>query len=217
MSGLAKALVWLGLIVGVGGLVVQFVLSMQAYLAAGRDIPGALGAFFIYYTILTNIVLVLVYVSELAAWRWLEVFRKLDVTGMMVANMLLVMTFVHFFLRGLTQLSGLFVVCDIVLHYVTPAIYIVWWLVGVRHGPLVVRRVPIMLLPTFIYFLVAMARGAWTHEYPYPILNVVKLGYGHVLLNAVAMTLALGCLMLVVIGVDEVLGRLATRRKAAAI
>jgi hypothetical protein len=215
VNGRGKALVWLGLVVGVVGLVVQFVISIGAYLAAGRDVPGALGAFFIYYTILTNIALVLVYVSELTEWRWLELFRKLDVTGMMVANMLLVMSFVHFFLRGLTQLNGLFLACDIALHYVTPIIYIVWWLVGVRHGPLVARRVPVMLAPTFIYFLIAMARGAWTHEYPYPILNVVKLGYGHVLLNAVAMTLALGCLMLVVIGVDEVLGRLAARRRVA--
>jgi hypothetical protein len=207
MSGPAKALVWLGLVIGVVALVLQFVISMQSYLAAGRDVPGALGAFFIYYTILTNIVLVLIYVSELTDWGWLEWFRKLDVTGMMVANMLLVMSFVHFFLRGLTELNGLFLVCDILLHYVAPIIYIVWWVVGVRHGPLVIRRVPIMLLPTFVYFLIAMARGAWTHEYPYPILNVVKLGYGHVLLNAVLLTLALGALMLVVIGVDELLGR----------
>jgi hypothetical protein len=207
MSGLGKVLVWLGLVVGVVGLVVQFVVSMQAYLAAGRDVPGALGAFFIYYTILTNIVLLLIYVSELTDWGWLELFRKLDITGMMVANILLVMTFVHFYLRGLMDLSGLPLVCDTLLHYVAPIIYIVWWLVGVRHGPLVIRRVPIMLLPTFVYFLIAMARGAWTHEYPYPILNVVKLGYGHVLLNAVLMTVALGALMLVVIGVDELLGR----------
>lgn len=207
MSGIGKALVWLGLFVGVVALVLQFVISMQAYLAAGRDVPGALGAFFIYYTIITNIILVLIYLSELTEWGWLEWFRKLDITGMMVANMLLVMSFVHFFLRGLTQLSGLFLVCDVLLHYVAPIIYIVWWVAGVRHGPLVIRRVPIMLAPTFVYFLIAMARGAWTHEYPYPILNVVKLGYGPVLLNAVLMTVALGALMLVVIGVDELLGR----------
>ena len=207
MSGIGKALVWLGLFVGVVALVLQFVISMQAYLAAGRDVPGALGAFFIYYTILTNIVLVLIYVSELTDWGWLEWFRKLDITGMMVANMLLVMSFVHFFLRGLTQLSGLFLVCDTLLHYVAPIIYIVWWVVGVRHGPLVIRRVPIMLAPTFVYFLIAMGRGAWTHEYPYPILNATAFGYGHVLLSAVLMTLALGALMLVVIGVDELLGR----------
>jgi hypothetical protein len=209
MSTPARLLVWLGLVIGAVALIAQFIVSMQNYLDA-----GALGAFFIYYTILTNIALVLVYLSELTEWRWLELFRKLDVTGMMVANILLVVTFFHFYLRDPIPLNGVSWWSNLVLHYLAPLIYIVWWLVAVPHGPLVVKRVPVMLLPTFIYFLVAMARGAWTHEYPYPILNVVKLGYGRVLLNAVAMTLALGCLMLVVIAIDEILGRLATRRRA---
>ena len=203
----ARVLAWLGLLVGVVALVLQFVISMQAYLAAGRDVPGALGTFFSYYTILSNIVLVLIYLSELTNWRWLELFRKLDVTGMMVANMILVMTFVHFFLRGLGPLGGLFLLCDTLLHYVTPIILIVWWLVAVRHGPLLIRRVPIMLLPTFVYFLYIVARGAWVHEYPYPVLDVTRLGYAHVLLNAVYLTVGLGALMLLVIGVDELLGR----------
>jgi len=203
-----RVLIWIGLVVGVVGLVTQFVVSMQNYAALGRDIPGSLGSFFSYYTILTNIVLVLIYLSELVGWRWLEVFRKLDVTGAMVANMVLVTTFVHFFLRGLTVLSGLGVFCDIVLHDVTPLIFVVWWLVAVRHGPLLVRRVPIMLLPTFIYFLYIMARGAWVQEYPFPVLNVTRLGYGHVLLNAVYLTLGLGALMLLVVGIDELLGKL---------
>lgn len=215
MSAQGKTLVWLGLIVGAVALIAQFIVSMQNYLDAGRDVAGALGAFFIYYTILSNIALVLVYLSELTEWRWLELFRKLDVTGMMVANILLMVTFFHFYLRDPLPQNGVSWGANLALHYVAPLIYIVWWLVAVPHGPLVVKRVPIMLAPTFIYFLIAMARGAWTHEYPYPILNVVKLGYGRVLLNAVAMTLALGCLMLVVIAIDEILGRLATRRRAA--
>jgi len=203
-----RVLSWIGLVVGAVALILQFVISMQAYATAGRDIPGSLGVFFSYYTILTNIVLVLIYLSELVGWRWLELFRKLDVTGMMVANMILVMTFVHFFLRGLMQLTGLFALCDTLLHYVTPIIFIVWWVVAVRHGPLLVRRVPIMLLPTFIYFLYVMARGAWVHEYPYPVLNAVTLGYAHVLLNAIYLTLGLGALMLLIIGIDELLGKL---------
>ena len=200
-------LTWLGLVVGVVSLVLQFVLSMQAYGAAGRDIPGSLGMFFSYYTILTNIVLVLIYLSEVVGWRWLELFRKLDVNGMMVANMVLVMTFVHFFLRGLVPLSGLWLLADWLLHYVVPILYIVWWLVVVRHGPLLIRRVPIMLLPSFVYFLYVMARGAWVKEYPYPVINVIRLGYPHALLNAVYLTLGLGALMLIVIGIDELLGR----------
>lgn len=201
------ALTWLGFMVGVVALGLQFVVSMQAYSAAGRDIPGSLGMFFSYYTILTNIVLVLIYLSELVGWRWLELFRKLDVNGMMVANMVLVMTFVHYFLRGVVPLTGPQLLCDWLLHYAVPIIYIVWWLVVVRHGPLLIRRVPIMLLPTFIYFLYVIARGAWVKEYPYPVINVVRLGYPHVLLNAVYLTLGLGALMLIVIGIDELLGR----------
>lgn len=210
-----RVLIWIGLVVGVVALILQFVISMQAYAALGRDIPGSLGAFFSYYTILTNIVLVLIYISEIVGWRWLEVFRKLDVTGAMVANMILVMTFVHFFLRGLTVLSGPALLCDTLLHYVTPLIFILWWLIAVRHGPLLVRRVPIMLLPTLIYFLYVMARGAWVQEYPYPVLNVTRLGYGHVLLNAVYLTIGLGALMLLVVGVDELLGKMRRNPVAA--
>jgi hypothetical protein len=204
---LNRALAGLGLGVGAAALVVQFVISMQAYAAAGRDVPGALGTFFSYYTILSNIALLLIYLSELVAWRWLEVFRKLDVTGMMLANMALVVLFVRILLRGTGQLTGLFLVCDYLLHYVTPLIYLVWWLLAVRHGPLLIRRVPVMLVPTFVYFLYVIARGAWVKEYPYPVLDAARLGYGQVLLNAIYLTLALGALMLVVIGIDELLGR----------
>ena len=48
MTMLRSALTWLGLVVGIVALIVQFVISMQAYTAAGRDIPGALGMFFAY-------------------------------------------------------------------------------------------------------------------------------------------------------------------------
>lgn len=202
-----KAFAWLGLVVGVVALGLQFVISMQAYAAAGRDIPGSLGTFFAYYTILTNIVLVLIYLSEVTGAAWLAMFRSLDVRGMMVAAMILVTTFVHFFLRGLTPRTGLFPLCDTLLHYVTPLLYLIWWVIAVRHGPLLIRRVPMMLIPTLVYFVYVLVRGAWVQEYPYPILSVVRHGYGQVLLNAVALSIGLGALMLIVIGVDELLGR----------
>lgn len=207
MKQLGNALLWLGLVVGVVALVVQFVIAMQAYLAAGRDIPSGLGAFFIQYTVLTNIGLVLVYLSEVTKWRWLELFRKLDVTGAAVASALFVMVFIHFLGTNRTELTGLFRLCDVTLNYIAPVIFILWWLVAVRHGPLLVRRIPVMLIPTFLYFLVVLARGAWVQEYPYPLLDARAVGYSHAMLAAVGLTLALGAIMLVVIGVDEFLGR----------
>ena len=64
-----------------------------------------------------------------------------------------------------------------------------------------------MLLPTLVYFIYAMARGAWVAEYPYPILNAVDLGYYQVAINALYMTAFLAVLSLLVIGADKYLAR----------
>lgn len=192
-----------GLIIGAAALIVQFVITMQAYFEAGRDVFGALGAFFSYYTILTNLVLVLIYLSEITRAPILDIFRRPVVRGLMAANMMLVALFVYFVLRHLAVLEGLFYICDIALHYVTPAVYFAWWVSGRQHGSLRLSHLPMMLLPTFVYFIVVMARGLWVAEYPYPILNAVRLGYGQVAINAVSMTIGLSVLCTLVVMTDR--------------
>ena len=201
-----RTLTWLGLLLGAAGLVLQFGLSMQLGLSRGRDIPGALGHFFSFYTILTNIALVLIYLSEVTPARSLAVFRLPLVRGMMAANIALVGLYVFFVLRHLNVLEGLFLLADIVLHYVTPVVYVAWWLLG-PHGQLRFGNLPRMLAPTLAYFAYIMLRGLWVQQYPYPILNAIELGYAQVALNAVYMSVALGLLMAIVVGVDGLLGR----------
>ena len=209
MTNPRRLLTRLGLGFGAAGLLLQFVISMQAYLATGRDIPGALGTFFAYYTILSNIVLVLIYLAEVWPIRGLELFRHPVTRGMMAACIALVSIYVFFVLRYLTSLDGLFQLADTVLHYLCPVLYLLWWLIAQRHGLLRWAHLPFMLVPTLVYFVYAMARGAWVEEYPYPILNANELGYPAVLLNAVYMTVGLGVLCLIVISLDRLLG---TRR-----
>lgn len=200
-------LTWLGLGFGAFGLVLQFVLSMQAYLGNGRDIFGALGGFFSYYTILTNIVLVLIYLSVVTTTPLLDIFRRPWVRGMMAANIALVGLYVYFVLRFLTDLDGLPDLADRILHYLCPTFYVLWWLVAQPHGALKWQNLPLMLAPTLVYFLYAMARGAWVQEYPYPILNAIKLGYPAVLLNALYMTAGLAILTAVVIILDRLMAQ----------
>lgn len=200
-------LTWLGLIAGAGGLILQFVISMQAYLAAGRDIPGSLGAFFAYYTILTNCVLVLIYLSAITNFRWLEIFRLPITRGLMAANIALVAIYVFLVLRLLYQLEGLFALADTILHYVCPLLYLLWWVIAQPHGKLRWPDLPLMLAPTLVYFFYAMVRGAWVQEYPYPILDAVKLGYPAVLFNALYMTAGLAVLAAAVIALDRFLTR----------
>lgn len=200
-------LTWLGLAAGVVGLGLQFSLSMQAYAAIGKDIPGSFGTFFSFYTILTNIVLVLIYLSHITTLPQLELFRSPVVRGAMAANITMVMLYVYFVLRFLTTLEGDAARADSLLHYMAPIFYILWWLAALPHGALKWSNLPIMLAPTVGYFVYILARGAWVHEYPYPILNVDKLGYGAVFLNAIYMTIAFAALSAIVIVVDQFIAR----------
>ena len=200
-------LTWLGLLFGATGLVLQFTISMQSMLGSGRDVFGSLGAFFSYYTILTNITLVLVYLSEIVPTVGLALFRHPIVRGMMAANITLVALYVFFVLRFLASLTGLFQLADNILHYLCPALYLLWWLTAQRHGRLRWGTLPLMLAPTLVYFVYAMARGLWVQEYPYPILNAIELGYAQVLLNALYMTAGLSVLTLAVIALDGLLAR----------
>lgn len=198
-----QLLTWLGLFAGCAGLILQFFLSMQAYLASGRDIPGALGTFFTFYTILTNIVLVMIYLSELLPTRRLDLFRHPVTRGSMVACTALVGIYVFLVLRHLTAFTGLFDVADKVLHYVSPSIYLLWWAAAQRHGQLHWRHLPLMLAPTFIYFVYVMARGLWVNEYPYPFMNMAERGYAEVLLGALYMSIALALLAGVAVVADR--------------
>jgi hypothetical protein len=202
-----KLLTGLGLAAGTAGLLIEFVFSMQISLAAGRDIPGALGSFFAFYTILTNIVLVLIYLSEVLPTQRLAIFRHPVTRGSMVACITLVSLYVFFVLRHLYAPTGLLELSDRLLHYVAPLVYILWWVIGQPHGQLRWSNLPVMLLPTLIYFVVVMLRGVWLHRYPYPFMNIDELGIGAVLLGALFMAAGLAALSALVIALDHFLTR----------
>jgi hypothetical protein len=204
-----QAATWIGFLLGLGALLLQFVLAIQARLANGDSVIGALVFFFTYYTICTNIMLVLIYLSELTAARWLGWWRSPVTRGMMAGAIALVGIFNHLLLADLQDLAGLPALCDLLLHYIAPIVFVLWWLLFQPKGRLRFGDIPIMLLPTLIWLIWAMARGAVVNEYPYPILNAGTLGYPAVALNCVFVFVGLLVLYLIVIGLDRVLaGRL---------
>lgn len=198
-------LLWLGLLFGIAGLILQLAISLPAMLDNGRDLPGALGHFFAYYTILTNVVVVLIYLSELLPTERLALFRHPVLRGMMAACVALVSIYVFLVLRHLTTLTGLFDLADRILHYLCPTLFLMWWFLAQKHGQLRFANLPVMLVPTLVYFAYVMARGAWVQEYPYPILDMRELGYPQVLFNAVYMTVGLALLSMIVIALDGLL------------
>lgn len=202
-----KGIAIAGMLLGLAGVIVQGWVTLSLLLGNGRDLLDALVHFFTYFTILTNLMLVTIYLSELVDWRWLGWWRTSVTRGMMAGAIVLVMVFYHFLLAGLWAPEGWGKASDIALHYVAPVLYVLWWLLFQPKGDLRFQHIPLMLLPVAIWLAWAMARGAVTGEYPYPILEANRLGYAQVALNCLAVLAALVALFGVVIGLDRTVKR----------
>lgn len=197
---------WIGFVIGAAALILQLSLTIPLRLADGDTLPAALVFYLSSFTILANLALVLIYASELWATPILGWFRAPVTHGMMAAALALVAIFSHVLLAETWEPEGLGLVCDGALRYVTPALYILWWIATARHGKLGWSDVWSMLLPPTIYLVYVMARGALTGDYPYPILEADRLSYAEVALDALAVLLGLAALSTIVVGLDRLLG-----------
>lgn len=201
----------IGFLIAAAALLLQFGLTMTARLETGDNIVNALVFFLSFFTILTNLMVVAVYLSVLTTWRWLDWWRTPWVRGMTAGAILVVMLVYHFLLTGLVRPDLWFQVADKLLHYVDPAYYVVWWLLCQKHGSLRWGELPRMLVYPLLYLVWAMGRGAVLGDYPYPFLAANTLGYGQVALNSGGVLAAFVLFYTLVIGIDRWLGRRSVR------
>jgi len=199
---------WIGLVIGVAALILQISITVPLRMSLrGDTVIGAVVFYFSFFTILTNLTLVFVYASELWPRQWLSWVRRPTTRGMMVGVIILVMIFNHFFLRLTFTYQGLPLLADFTLHYITPVVYVAWWIVFMRHGILKFSDIPGMLLPPIIYLTYVMIRGAIIGEYPYAILEANRLGYPTVAINVLAVLVGLTVLCATTVAIDKALTR----------
>ena len=202
-----QAMTWIGFVLGAAALILQFAITIPLRLSNGDSLGGAVVFYFSFFTILTNLLLVLIYSSELWLWPWLGWLRSPVTRGMLAAAITLVMVFYHFVLAPAWDPEGWALVADTALHYATPIIYLVWWVATVPHGQLKWSDIPAMLVPPTLYLIYVLIRGAAIGEYPYPILEANRIGYGVVALNVLAVLIGLTAFCAIVIALDRRLGR----------
>ena len=161
--------------------------------------------FFSYFTILSNVLVVLVTSTAVATTKAhaAHFFARGDVRGA-VALYIGVTGAIYFtILRHLWQPQGAQWWADTGLHYATPLLYLAWWVLGASHGAVQWRDVARWLLFPLAYLLWSFARGAWVHEYPYPFIDVDALGWPSVLLNAAGVLLVFVALGAILVAVDR--------------
>lgn len=201
----------IGFVIAAAALLLQFGLTITARLETGDNIVNAVVFFLSFFTILSNLMVVAVYLSVLTAWGWLGWWRTPWVRGMTAGAILVVMLVYHVLLTGLVRPDLWFQIADKLLHYVDPTYYVVWWLLCQKHGSLRWGELPRMLVYPLLYLVWAMGRGAVLGDYPYPFLAANTLGYGQVALACCGVLEAFVLFYVPVIGIDRWLGRRSVR------
>jgi hypothetical protein len=173
-----------GAILGVFGIVLQFFLTYE-----DKTLGAALIRFFSYFTILTNIVVIIYFLAHTFRFNPRHRFIAKLVSGLKFPEASSAIT-VYIVIVGLVYqlilskpLSGWVIVSDGILHAVIPIFFTIYWIVFTSNQRVNVATIPYWLIYPFIYFLYTLVRGELTGLYPYPFIDVSELGYPKVLFN----------------------------------
>ena len=172
---MAKAAAALVAIVCWAGLAVQF----AATYGEQHSAAATLWILARYFTIITNLIVAIVMTGVAIGRR----ASPLLLGGITLA-MLLVGIVYALLLQHLYTMTGTAKIADVVLHKITPLLMALWWLLFAPrrklrwNAPLWWTAYPLG------YFVYAVGRGLNDGKYPYPFLEVGRLGWLQTALNA---------------------------------
>lgn len=172
MPRLAAALV---AIVCWAGLAIQFSVTYGSH-------PDALATLWIlarFFTTLTNLLVAV-------TMTWVATGGRASPTllGGTTLAILLVGVVYATLLRGLIELSGGAILADMLLHKISPIVMVLWWLLFAPRARLRGSAPLWWSIYPLTYLAYALGRGAIEHKYPYPFLDVGKIGWLQTTLNA---------------------------------
>lgn len=200
-----KAFVATSAALGWIALALQFYLSLQLSIAHGKGVFGGLVIYFSFFTILTNILAALALTASLLRIRSsvAEFFTRPGVNTGIAASIALVGIAYALLLQHLWHPKGPQLVADMLLHYVMPPLFLVYWWVAVPRADARWTGIFAWMLYPVLYFVYAMTRGALFGVYPYPFINAAELGYGQALANALEVLMGFVALALFLVAVSR--------------
>lgn len=190
-----------------GGLLLQVFVSIGLFQGRGQSAVAALWFVLLFFTILTNTLVVVAAVSALRDPSGGAFWSKPSTQSAVALYITAVGITYSLLLRGLVPLDGLAKTADFLLHDATPVLFVIYWLLFVPKGTLSARHLPQWLIYPAIYLVYALARGAAGGFYPYPFLDVAAKGFGVVAMNALMMLGLFAVLGYLIVAIDTLIGR----------
>ncbi len=168
----------------------------------GGSVPEALWSMIFYFTVIANLLVAL-------GFSWMALARPLPAfwLGGLVLTIVLVGVIYNTLLVGLIELSGGALLADFLNHTLTPILVPLWWLVFAKKGGLRWRDPLLWALLPLAYFPYGLLRAGPAGRYPYPFMDVAKLGWEQVGVNAVVIAVGFVVAGMLVVAVDKVMNR----------
>lgn len=195
-----------------------FSLGLQYWLMMHADAPtdplNRTINYFSFFTILTNILAAAAMTAALIAPNSTpgQFFDKPSVRTAIATYIIVVSVTYHLLLRDLWDPQGWQKFADYALHYATPALFVLDWLAFVPKGEINWSTAFKALVYPLIYLAWTLYHGSWSGFYPYPFVDVGKLGLKTVLMNSAGMTAGFLVLCLLLIGLGKILSSVAGKR-----
>jgi hypothetical protein len=176
--------------VGLFALILQYYLLLQV--TGGQGLSWGKGTlrFFSYFTIQANVLVVLMLVS-FALRPKIEEWTVHPFERSAIASYIAVVALVYLaLLRDLWAPQGAQWLADALLHYVMPLGYLAFWLFVMRKAGLRWYDPLLWLIYPVFYLGFVLVAGRFTGFYPYPFIDVSKIGYGKMAANALGIMAA---------------------------
>jgi hypothetical protein len=162
-------------------------IALQFWASYGHshDVIATLWTLARFFTIISNLALAIA-MTSVALGRRVSPFILVGLT----LAILLVGIVYRTLLAGLHSLSGPALIANYLLHDVSPIAMTAYWLLFIPRGSLKWNAPWKWSLFPVVYFVYVLARGQLDHRYPYPFIDVGKIGWMQVALNSGGIALA---------------------------
>lgn len=200
----AKIFALFGALIGWFAIITQFYLMM---INRETPVPEAIFRFFSFFTITTNILVALCFTFIFLGnnYRPGRFFSKVSTVTAITVYIILVGIVYNVILRFTWDPQGLQKLVDELLHSVIPVLNVIFWVAFVPADQLKWKNAFPWLIYPIVYMAYTIILGAITTHYPYPFIDVNRIGYNKALLNAALVLLALFLLSLVLIGTGRIM------------
>jgi len=160
--------------------------------------------FFSYFTITTNLLVAIYFTSIVFPKKtgWRNSLRLGGGATAITTYILIVGIIYQALLKDLWQPTGLHLLVNQLLHGIIPLYMLAYWIATIRYQNLGWKSVYSWLLYPIAYLLFALSRGYVSNFYPYPFLDMKKIGLLQTAINIglIALGTIVMLTLLIVIG-----------------